>query len=121
MADGRASQHHRLEDGYSLGAGARIGAYVDPLPRWRVHAYARALGSFAGDHDTPRAAGLENRVTLARDLALRLDFSRNREHGRLYNAAGLSLLWYLCDAYGHRLVASARHCGLHQPVLPSVH
>jgi hypothetical protein len=39
--------------------------------------------------------GLENRLTLARDLALRLDFSRNREHGRLYNAAGLSLLWYL--------------------------
>jgi len=95
MVDGRASQHHRLEDGYSLGVGGRLGAYVDPLPRWRLHAYARALGAVAGDHDAPRIAGLENRVTLARDFALRFDLSRSREHGRLFNAAGVSLLWYL--------------------------
>ncbi|HEX9396676.1 MAG TPA: DUF4105 domain-containing protein [Burkholderiales bacterium] len=95
MADGRASQHHRLEDGYSLGAGGRLGAYVDPLPRWRVHAYARALGTFAGDHDTPRSAGIESRVSLARDLALRVDFSRSREHDRRYSTAMFSLFWYL--------------------------
>jgi len=95
MADGRASQHHRLEDGYGIGLGGRSGVYFDATPRWRVHAFARGTNSVAGDHDTPRAAGLENRLTLARNFALRLDFSRNREHGRLYNAAGLSLLWYL--------------------------
>jgi hypothetical protein len=95
MADARLSQHHRLEEGYSLGAGARLGAYVDPLPRWRVHAYARALGSVVGDPDTPASAGIETRVTLARDLALRVDFSRSREHDRRYNAAMLSLFWYL--------------------------
>jgi hypothetical protein len=95
MVDGAAKQNHRLEDGYSVGAGGRLGAYFDATPRWRVHAYARAMGTIAGDQDTPRAYGLENRLTLGRDLALRLDLSRNREHGRLFSTAGLSLLWYL--------------------------
>lgn len=95
MADGAAKQHHNLEEGYALALGGRVGAYVDPTPSWRVHAYVRAMGSVAGDHDTPRWAGLENRLTLGRDLALRLDLARSREHGRLFNAVTLSLLWYL--------------------------
>ncbi len=95
MADSSVRLHHRLEDGYAVRAGARAGAYFDVTSRWRVHAYARALGTVVGDHDAPRTAGLENRLTLSRDMALRLDFSRSREHGHLFNAAGLSLLWYL--------------------------
>lgn len=95
MADAAAKLHHRLEEGYALGVGGRIGAYADPTPSWRVHAYVRALGSVAGDHDTPRWVGLENRLTLGRDLALRFDLARSREHERLFNAVTLSLLWYL--------------------------
>jgi hypothetical protein len=95
MADGAARQHHQLEQGYSLGAGGRMGAYFDATSRWRVHGYARALDYFLGDHDTPRALGLESRLTLARDLALRLDLSRSREHGRLFNTAAVLILWYL--------------------------
>jgi hypothetical protein len=95
MADGTAKQHHRLEEGYALALGGRFGAYIDPTPSWRVHAYVRALGSVAGDPDTPRWVGLENRLALGRDLALRFDLARSREHARLYNAVTLSLLWYL--------------------------
>ena len=95
MAEGGARQHHRLEEGYSLGAGARLGALLNVGSRWRVHGYARAAGTLLGDHDTPRSFGLESRLTLKRDLALRLDLTRNREHGRLFNAAALSLLIYL--------------------------
>lgn len=72
-----------------------MGAYFDATPRWRVHGYARAAGTLLGDHDTPRSFGLESRLTLSRDFALRLDLSRSREHGRLFNAAAVSLLWYL--------------------------
>ena len=95
MADGAARQHHRLDGGYALGAGARAGALLDAGSRWGVHAYARALRYVLGDLDTPRSLGLESRLTLGRDLALRLDISRNREHGRLFNAAAVSILWYL--------------------------
>jgi hypothetical protein len=93
--DGSTRLHSRLDDGYALGAGARLGTLADLSPRWRAHAYARALKYFLGEEDTPGALGLEQRFSLGRDLALRLDLSHNREAGRTFNAGSLSLLIYL--------------------------
>jgi hypothetical protein len=92
--DGSTRLHSRLEHGYALGAGGRVGALVDMSPRWRMHAYGRALRYFLGEHDTPRSLGLEQRVRLGRDLAISLDLSRNREAGRSYNAGTVSVLFY---------------------------
>lgn len=83
-----------LGSGYALGAGARAGALVDISPRWRVHAYVRGMRYFLGQRDSPVMLGLQQRVTLERNLALRMDASRNRELLRTYNNGSVSLLWY---------------------------
>jgi len=80
--------------GYALGAGASLGALYDVNPRWRMHGYARGLHYFAGQHDTPVTLGLEQRIALGRDLALRVDFARTRELERSYNTGSVSMLLY---------------------------
>ena len=94
MAQASARAHHDLDHGYALGAGARLGALVDPLPRLRLHAYVEGLDNFAGERDHPASAGLQGRWTLARDAALKLDLSRKREAGRSFNSGLLSLNLY---------------------------
>jgi len=93
-AEGAARAHDAFEKGYTLGLGARLGAVIDPAPRWRVHAYAQQLGSVAGERDDPGALVLEQRFTVSRDLALRLDFSRQREAGRSFNTGSFSVQVY---------------------------
>lgn len=93
-AEGAARAHEQFEKGYSLGLGARIGALVDPAPRWRVHAYAQQLGSVAGERVDPGALVLEQRFSLTRDLALRFDLSHQNEAGRSFDSGSLSLQIY---------------------------
>ena len=52
---------------------------------------AITLGSLAGEQADPGALVLEQRFTLTRDLALRFDLSRQRESGRTFDTALLSL------------------------------
>lgn len=94
MAEGATRIHHSLEHGYAAGAGARIGALADPAPRWRIHAYASGMNHFLGERDTPAAIGVQQRVTLGRDAALRIDLARMREADRRFSAASLSLQVY---------------------------
>jgi hypothetical protein len=93
-AEGAARAHDDFEQGYTLGAGARIGALVDPTPRWRVHAYAQQLVSFAGERDDPGALVLEQRFTVTRDLALRLDLAHQNEAARSFNTGSFSVQIY---------------------------
>ena len=93
-AEGAARAHEQFEKGYTLGLGARIGALVDPAPRWRVHAYAQQLGSVAGERVDPGALALEQRFSLTRDLALRFDLSHQNEAGRSFDSVLLSLHVY---------------------------
>jgi len=83
-----------MANGHALGAGPSVGALYDFNPRWRLHGYARGLRYFSGQLDTPLALGLEQRVALGRDLALRADIARNREMQRSYNTGSVSLLYY---------------------------
>lgn len=80
--------------GYQIGAGVRAGALLDPLPRWRLHAYARAFRYAAGQSETPWKAGLEQRFSLGRDLALRADAGREQEFRRGFNNVSLSIQYY---------------------------
>jgi Domain of unknown function (DUF4105) len=93
-AQASARAHHDLDHGYALGAGARVGALVDPLPRLRLHAYVEGLDNFAGERDRPGSIGLQGRWTLGRDAALKIDLSRRREAGQSFGAAQLSLHLY---------------------------
>jgi hypothetical protein len=94
LAEGALHLHHELEGGYSVGAGARVGALIDPAPRWRVNAFASGLRQFLGEKDTPASIGVQNRVALGRDTALRIDFARTREAERRFNAGSVSLQVY---------------------------
>jgi hypothetical protein len=93
-AEAAARAHEAFEDRYTLGAGARLGLLLDPAARWRIHAYVQQLGSLAGERHDPGALVLEQRFTVTRDLALRFDFSRQRESGRTFDSAWLSLQGY---------------------------
>jgi hypothetical protein len=80
--------------GYQGGAGAVVGALLDLQPRWSVHAYARAFRYFLGQRETPWSAGLEQRFSLGRNLALSADVSRDDEFRRGFNNVSLSLHYY---------------------------
>jgi len=67
---------------------------LDVGSRLRVHGYARVLRQFLGELDTPGSIGLESRLSLGRDVALRFDLARQREAGRSFNHGSLSLMVY---------------------------
>lgn len=83
-----------MQNGYALGMGASSGLLYDITPRWRLHAYVRGLRYFLGQGNTPWSFGLEQRVTLTRESALRFDLSRNQDLNWVYNAGSMSLLIY---------------------------
>jgi hypothetical protein len=94
LLDGGIRAHGALEHGYSAGLGGHIGALLDPVPRWRLQAYARTIEYLAGEKDQPYAWGLDQRIALGRDLALRIDLSRERQAASTWNTGAISVLFY---------------------------
>jgi len=94
LLDGSSRHDSALANGYALGAGASVGGLLDLGQRWRMHGYVRSLRYFLGQRDTTRALGLEQRIALGRDIALRVDVARNRESERSYNSGTASILYY---------------------------
>ncbi|MDD5056416.1 MAG: DUF4105 domain-containing protein [Sideroxydans sp.] len=83
-----------LNKAYALGIGASSGSYIDLSPAWRVHPYFKTMRYFAGQQDSTLNLGLEQRIALSRNLALRADVARLRELKKIYNTAAISLLLY---------------------------
>jgi Domain of unknown function (DUF4105) len=94
MLEGAAAANHHLESGYALGAGPAAGALFDVSPRWRVQLEARALRYGIGDAHSAGELRLNQRVTLGRRTALRLELSRRREFDRTQRTGALSLDYY---------------------------
>jgi len=94
MLEGAVRVHSAFEDGYTAGGGALLGALAEPVPSWRIHLYARQLVSLLGERTDPGALVLEQRVTLQRDVALRLDLRREREAGKGFGSAALFVQVY---------------------------
>lgn len=94
MFDGSARFNGALDDGYGLGAGASTGSYIDVNGAWRIHPYLKAMRYFAGQQDSTLSLGLEQRVALSRDMALRVDIARNRELQSFRNTAVAAVLVY---------------------------
>jgi Domain of unknown function (DUF4105) len=92
--DSSARVNNNLENGFALGAGASVGGLFDFSPRWRLHGYVRGMRYFLGQPDTPRSFGLEQRLAFGRDLAMRVNFARNRELKSTYNSGLVSMLFY---------------------------
>lgn len=83
-----------ISQGYAFGTGSRAGLIVDITPDWRIHGYIRVMRYYLGQLDTPLMAGVAQRLSLDRNLAILLDLSRNRELQQDYNNGSLSLFWY---------------------------
>ena len=94
LLDGSIRVHGALEHGYSAGPGGHIGALLDPVPRWRLQAYARSIKYMAGERDQPYAWGLQQRVALGRDVALRIDVAKERQAASTWNTGAVSVLYY---------------------------
>lgn len=92
--EGAVRLHSAFEDGYTIGGGARLGAFVDPAPSWRIHVYAQQLFSLLGERTDPGAFVLEQRLTLTRDTALRLDLRHESEAGQSLGSAALFVQIY---------------------------
>jgi hypothetical protein len=92
--DGSTHLNTALNKGYALGMGASIGSYIDVNEAWRIHPYLKATRYFSGQLDTEFSAGIEQRVALKRDLALRIDVVRKRELQQIDNAVSASVQIY---------------------------
>lgn len=94
LFDGSSIINSGLANGYALGAGASVGGLFDFSSRWRMHGYVRSLRYFLGQRDTPVTLGLEQRIALGNDSALRIDVARSLELQRTYNSGSASVLFY---------------------------
>ena len=94
LLDGSSRHSHALEKGYALGAGASIGGLFDLTPRWRMHGYLRNTRYLLGQRDIAQTLGLEQRLALSTNTAVRLDVVRQREFKRSDNTGLLSILFY---------------------------
>lgn len=83
-----------IDAGYAFGAGVGAGAIVDLTNRWRLHAYAQGLRHLLGDERDAYQAGLEQRIALGRDLALRIEAVRRDEFGARWTTVGAYLNYY---------------------------
>jgi hypothetical protein len=83
-----------LEDSHALGLGLSFGGLFDFNSRLRVNAYARADRFFTGQEDTPWQTGIQARLSLGPQSALRLDLARRRQSEQIWNDALLSVLLY---------------------------
>ncbi|MEQ1589091.1 MAG: DUF4105 domain-containing protein [Gallionella sp.] len=83
-----------LNKGYTLGAGISIGSYMDANQAWRIHPYLNATRYFAGQRDREWQIGIEQRISLKHNLALRFDVARLREWQTFTNKANAALLVY---------------------------
>ncbi|MFB6259306.1 MAG: hypothetical protein ABEK42_01080, partial [Thiohalorhabdaceae bacterium] len=84
-----------LDPGGALGAGPALGVVADPLPGWRVHLRGMGQRFGVGHHFTEGKLGLDQRVRLSRNHALRLSVSRRHHFNRYWNEGRLAWNWYL--------------------------
>ncbi|MFZ2649480.1 MAG: DUF4105 domain-containing protein [Burkholderiaceae bacterium] len=94
LAEGALLGSRSLERSYAAGAGGSAGMIVDATSRWRVHAHARSLRFFAGQQHSTIEAGLDQRFTLTRDAALRLEASWRRADAASWKSATFYLDCY---------------------------
>ena len=94
LIDASTRVNAALARGYAYGMGGSAGSYLDATPAWRVHPYVRVIRYFAGQQDSMATLGVQQRVALARDMAVRVDVARERQLRIWANTATASLLVY---------------------------
>jgi hypothetical protein len=71
-----------LDSDLAIGGGGRLGLLLGtPGDRWRADLFGEVTRFFAGDRETWLRAGIEQRITLTRNTAVRVEGSWNRDFG----------------------------------------
>lgn len=91
LAEGSLLASGTLKENHAAGAGASAGLLFDANARWRLHAYGRGLRYATGEQHTRLEAGLDQRLTLTRDIALRLETAWRRAYERDTRTVALHL------------------------------
>ncbi len=94
LLEGEADINGHLDRGYAIGAGPGIGGFVDVTAHWRIQLEARHQRYLLGDEHTENALALNQRFTLGRDSAMRIELSRRRAFGQVSRAATISCSLY---------------------------
>lgn len=94
MLDASIRVNSDLAQGYAYGMGMSAGSYIDATPAWRVHPYMRAIRYIAGQQDSVATLGVQQRLILAKNIAVRLDAGRERQQRAWVNTLSAALLVY---------------------------
>ena len=84
----------RFNRDYALGAGPAAGWLTDITDRWRINLFARAIRYGLGDVHHARELTLEQRYSLSRQTAVRLEMFRKQEFQDYRNGGEISLNLY---------------------------
>jgi hypothetical protein len=80
-----------LEEDHAIGPQGRLGLYAGPASdRWRAHLFGSVTGFVLGDTSQWYRGGLEVRVTLTPQMALRGGVSGNRDFDQNWVEAAVS-------------------------------
>ncbi|TAL12468.1 MAG: DUF4105 domain-containing protein [Nitrospirae bacterium] len=90
FAEADANYSHAFERNHRIGGGGTVGMLADLTERWRVLVSGTYLGFPLGENSDELRASVQQRYTLRKDLALRLEFN-HRPHD---NDAVLSIQVY---------------------------
>lgn len=94
ILEGALDVDNHFSSGYAVGMGPNLGVLADITRSWRVNLFARSLRYGLGDDHWTRELVLEQRYTLSRQSALRLNLSRKQEFRDYWNSGHLSLYFY---------------------------
>ncbi|MFN8641009.1 MAG: DUF4105 domain-containing protein [Candidatus Binatia bacterium] len=79
-----------LEEDHAIGPAGRIGLFAGPAgDRWRAHLYGSVTGFVLGDTSQQYRGGLDLRVTLTPQMALRAGISGNRDFDQNWIEGGV--------------------------------
>jgi hypothetical protein len=90
LAEGTADLGGALDDDFGLGVGAAAGCWLGgPADRWRGHLFGRVSRFVLGDVTPQLRAGVEQRISLTRNLALAAEAAYARDFGSDWLELGL--------------------------------
>lgn len=94
LLDASIRVNSALDKGYALGMGGSAGNYLDATATWRVHPYLRAIRYLSGQQGSLVTLGLQQRVALDKNMAVRVDVLRERQLHIWANTASVAFLGY---------------------------
>jgi hypothetical protein len=85
LLEGALDYSGQFRTDYALGVGPSVGLLADITGIWRINVYGRWLRYGLGDSHNTGVLGVEQRLSLGRQSALKITFDRRQEFNRYWN------------------------------------